>query len=89
MNLYKWYAILTGCYSQLLPTKEKISSAYRYKEYVEKALELEPSDGLLHHLLGRFKYEVSELSWLERKVPFELYIFFIFFCFIVPLKFTN
>ncbi|XP_058801972.1 regulator of microtubule dynamics protein 1-like [Phymastichus coffea] len=72
-NLYKWYAILLGLKSKYLPTKGKIEYGCRFKEYVEKGLELCPDDSLLHHLLGRFKYEVSELSWLERKVAATLF----------------
>lgn len=33
-----------------------------------EALEIRPSDADLHHLLGRFKYEVANLSWIEKKV---------------------
>jgi len=33
-----------------------------------KALEIRPNDADLHHLLGRFKYEVANLGWIERKV---------------------
>jgi len=32
------------------------------------ALEIHPNDAYLHHLLGRFRYEVANLSWIERKV---------------------
>lgn len=74
-NLYKWYAILVGVKSKFLPTKGKIENGYLFKEYVEKALELMPNDGYLHHLMGRFKYEVSELSWIEKKVKFHYLLF--------------
>lgn len=67
-NLYKWYAILVGLKTKYLPTKGKIELGYRFKEYVDKGLELNPQDSFLHHLMGRFKYDVSELSWIERKV---------------------
>jgi hypothetical protein len=32
-----------------------------FKQHVDKALALRPDDPSLHHLLGRFKYEVSVL----------------------------
>ncbi|OXU30880.1 hypothetical protein TSAR_002601 [Trichomalopsis sarcophagae] len=72
-NLYKWYAILVGVKSKFLPTKGKIEYGYLFKEYVEKALEINPHDSFLHHLMGRFKFEVSELSWIERKVASTLF----------------
>ncbi|KAJ8672676.1 hypothetical protein QAD02_003936 [Eretmocerus hayati] len=72
-NLYKWYAILIGIKSRFLPTKGKIENGYRFKEYVQKALDVMPDDPYLHHLLGRFEYEVSELSWIEKKVASTLF----------------
>lgn len=38
-----------------------------------KALKINPNDADLHHLLGRFKYEVANLSWIERKVAATLF----------------
>lgn len=67
-HLHKWYAILVGVYGEFLPIAEKIKNGYRFKEHVMKALEISPNDADLHHLLGRFKYEVANLSWIERKV---------------------
>lgn len=71
--LHKWYAILVGVYGEFLPMTEKIQNGYRFKEHVMKALEISPNDGDLHHLLGRFRYEVANLSWLERKVAATLF----------------
>ncbi|XP_014204189.1 regulator of microtubule dynamics protein 1-like isoform X2 [Copidosoma floridanum] len=72
-NLYKWYAILIGVKSKFLPSKEKIKSGYVFREYVEKAIEIMPNDNYLHHLMGRFQYEVSELSWFEKKIASALF----------------
>lgn len=72
-DLYKWCAILIGVYGEFLPIAEKIKNGYRFKEHVMKALEIRPNDGELHYLLGRFKYEVANLSWIERKVAATLY----------------
>lgn len=41
--------------------REKIEDGYVFKQHVDKALALRPDDPSLHHLLGRFKYEVSVL----------------------------
>lgn len=51
-----------------MKTKEKIVDGYVFAEYVEKAMELRPEDSAVHHLLGRFKFEISNLTWIERKV---------------------
>ncbi|KAL7296348.1 hypothetical protein TKK_0010362 [Trichogramma kaykai] len=72
-KLYKWYAIMVGLKCTFLPTREKIEAGYQYQDYVLKALELDPNDCYLHHLLGRFKYELSGLSWIERKVAATLF----------------
>ncbi|XP_050450034.1 regulator of microtubule dynamics protein 1-like [Cataglyphis hispanica] len=72
-DLHKWYAILVGVYGEFLPITEKIKNGYRFKEHVMKALKINPNDADLHHLLGRFKYEVANLSWIERKVATTLF----------------
>lgn len=36
-------------------------------------MELNPEDPTLHHMLGRWSYEVSSLSWMERKVASTLF----------------
>ncbi|XP_012274219.1 regulator of microtubule dynamics protein 1 [Orussus abietinus] len=72
-DLIKWYAILVGSHAKILPIKDQIEAGYRFKEYVSKALELNPTDALLHHMLGRFKFEVADLSWFKRKVAAALF----------------
>lgn len=44
-----------------------------FKEHVEKAVSLKPEDPTLHHLLGRWCFEVANLSWLERKAAGMLF----------------
>ncbi|XP_033224980.1 regulator of microtubule dynamics protein 1-like [Belonocnema kinseyi] len=72
-DLYKWYAVLVGLRGKFMKTKEKIMDGYLFAEYVEKALELRPEDSTIQHLLGRFKYEISTLTWIERKVAATLF----------------
>lgn len=67
-DLHKWCAILVGVKSDFLPVAEKIQNGYRFKELIMKALEICPNDADLHYLLGRFRYEVANLTWVERKV---------------------
>lgn len=74
-DLHKWYAILLGMHSDFLPVKGKISNGYKFKEHLTKALQLRPDDSTLYYLLGRFKFEVSGLSWIERKVFILFYRF--------------
>ncbi|XP_026478973.1 regulator of microtubule dynamics protein 3-like [Ctenocephalides felis] len=70
---HKWYAILMGSRVEFLGIKDKIEEGFVFKKHVERALELNPSDPYLYHLLGRFKYEVSGLTWIERKLASSLF----------------
>ncbi|XP_011701521.1 PREDICTED: regulator of microtubule dynamics protein 2-like [Wasmannia auropunctata] len=72
-DLHKWCAILVGVNGDFLPIADKIKNGFRFKEHVINALEICPSDADLHHLLGRFRYEVANLGWIERKVAATLF----------------
>ncbi|XP_053992290.1 regulator of microtubule dynamics protein 1-like [Hylaeus volcanicus] len=72
-ELFKWYAILLGLNGDYLATADKIKNGDRFKNYIIKAIEIQPDDCELHYLLGRFKYEIANLSWFERKVASTLF----------------
>ncbi|CAH1408215.1 unnamed protein product [Nezara viridula] len=72
-NAHKWYAICIGARSETQGVKEKLKDGLEFKEHVEEALKIKPSDPTLHYLLGRFLYEVASLSWVERKVATTLF----------------
>ncbi|KAG8232995.1 hypothetical protein J437_LFUL013659, partial [Ladona fulva] len=72
-EVHKWFAITVGSRGEFIGTKEKIEDGVTFKEHVEKALKLRPSDASLHHLLGRFMYEVATLTWVERKIAGALF----------------
>ncbi|XP_066592495.1 regulator of microtubule dynamics protein 1-like [Prorops nasuta] len=67
-DLHKWYAILIGLLGDYVTIAEKIKNGYTFKTHVDRALEIRPEDSGLHHLIGRFKYEVTSLSWIQRKM---------------------
>jgi len=68
-----WYAVLIGKIGMLEGTKQKIINSYEVEEYGLKAIELDPHyDGSLH-LLGRWHYELADLSWMERTVAKIVY----------------
>lgn len=73
-HAYKWYAILIGSRSTLQSsTKDKIKDGHQFKEHLDRALEIDPSDWTLHYLYGRFQFEVAGLSWLERTAASTLF----------------
>jgi hypothetical protein len=89
-KLYELYAILIGVKSRFLPAKEKMLTGFRFKQYLEKALKINPNNGYLYYLMGRFKYEISELNWFQKKVRCYLeynIIQFLFEYIIVKFKF--
>lgn len=53
--------------------KEKIHDGHLFKQHVDAAVKLNPMDPTLHHMLGRFAYDVAELKWYERKVASALF----------------
>lgn len=70
---HKWYAIVIGTRGEYLGIKEKILDGYEFKKHIDLAANLSPQDHTVRHLLGRFCYEVAELSWWERKVASTLF----------------
>jgi len=66
-NVVKWTAVLSGAVTDLLGMKEKIQQGYLFKQYLDKALEMDPNEYSLLHMRGRFAFSVASLSWLERK----------------------
>jgi len=70
---HKWYAISLGSRGEFQGVKEKILDGFEFKSHIDKAAELNPEDHITHHLLGRFCYEVSQLSWIERRMAATLF----------------
>lgn len=68
-----WYAVMIGQKGILEGTKQKILNSYEVKKYCLKAIEIDPSyDGSLH-VMGRWYYNVADLSWLERTIASAVY----------------
>ena len=61
---HKWYAISLGSRGEFQGVKEKILDGFEFKKHIDLAAELNPGDHITHHLLGRFCFEVSQVSLL-------------------------
>lgn len=70
---HKWHAILIGSRSDFQAMKDRISDGHLFKKHVDIAIRLNPKDASLHHMLGRFAYEVAGLKWYERKAAAAFY----------------
>jgi len=70
---HKWYAISLGSRGEFQGVKEKILDGFEFKKHIDAAAELNPGDHITQHLLGRFCYEVCQLSWIERKMASTLF----------------
>ena len=57
---HKWYAITLGSRGEFLKINEKIQNGYVFKEHIDRAIILNPNDASLHHLVGRFCFEVID-----------------------------
>lgn len=52
----------------LVGTKERIQFGHEFKEHRDIAVEIDDNDKLMHHMYGRWCFEVASLSYLERKI---------------------
>ena len=59
---HKWFAIALGSRGEFGGVKEKILDGFEFKKHIDLAAELNPKDHITQHLLGRFCYEVSQVS---------------------------
>lgn len=68
VKCHKWYCASVGKMTKHVSIKQKIQFGQIFKKHVDIAIKLDPKDYLLHYMLGRFCYELSSLSWVERKI---------------------
>lgn len=70
---HQWFAVLCGQLAEHEGIQKRIQSGFSVKEHVDKAIALQPRNPMAHFLLGRWCYQVSHLSWLERKTATALF----------------
>jgi regulator of microtubule dynamics protein 3 len=70
-QVYRWKGIILGSYSKNYSSlSDFIRISYQIHDLFLKALELNPSDESIHHLLGRWCYDVSA----SNITPFKRYL---------------
>ncbi|XP_012865455.1 PREDICTED: regulator of microtubule dynamics protein 3, partial [Dipodomys ordii] len=70
---HQWFAVLCGQLAEHEGIQRRIQSGFSFKEHVDKAIALQPENPRAHFLLGRWCYQVSHLSWLEKKTATALF----------------
>ena len=68
-----WYAAYIGKIGLLEGTEQKIINSYKVREFGMKAIELVPDYEHSYHLMGRWHYELAELTWFERSIASLVY----------------
>ena len=68
-----WYAVLIGKIGILEGTEQKIINSYDVEKHAKISIELDPDYDGTYHLMGRWHYELAELSWLERSIASLVY----------------
>uniref|UniRef100_A0A1I7U821 TPR_REGION domain-containing protein n=1 Tax=Caenorhabditis tropicalis TaxID=1561998 RepID=A0A1I7U821_9PELO len=69
----RWAALMSGKITEYLGTKEKIEEGKHCKEYLDRAISIQPNEDALLHLRGRWSLSVANLSWFERKAASIFY----------------
>ena len=62
------YCASVGRMSPLVGTKERIQYGHEFKKHSDIAVAIAPNDMLMHHMYGRWCYEVAGLTWMEKKL---------------------
>jgi len=64
---HKWYGIMIGRKGEIEGIKQKIINAYEVSDHVLRSIELNPDDDGNYHVMGRWNYDLDDLSWAMRK----------------------
>lgn len=64
---HKWYGIMIGRKGEIEGIKQKIKNAYEVSDHVLRSIELNPNDAGNYHVMGRWNYDLDDLSWVMRK----------------------
>nr|KAF6430196.1 regulator of microtubule dynamics 2 [Molossus molossus] len=72
-HCHLWYAVLCGYVSEFEGLQNKVNYGHRFKEHLDKAIQLLPEEPFLYYLNGRYCYAISKLSWIEKKMAATLF----------------
>ena len=72
-NAHGYYGILIGRVGEIEGTKQKIINSYAVRDHTVMAIQLDPDNDSWHHVMGRWHFTLSDLSWIERNVAKLIY----------------
>ena len=68
-----YHGILIGRVGEIEGTKQKIINSYAVRDNTMRAIALDPEYAGWQHVMGRWHYALSDLSWIERTVASIVY----------------
>lgn len=72
-SAHKWVAIMADKVGQVTDRKTRIENSKIFLEHTKAAIALNSEDPTLHHMLGRFQFEIASLSWWQRTAAAAIY----------------
>ncbi|KAK7078578.1 cellular calcium ion homeostasis [Halocaridina rubra] len=66
--VHKWMSILIDYVYGYEGTKARIAQSYNVKNHMERACQLNPTDGTSRYLLGYWYFSVASIPWYQRKI---------------------
>ncbi|TMW56765.1 hypothetical protein Poli38472_006775 [Pythium oligandrum] len=69
----KWMGILTSTVGNFKDLKEKIAGAYEIRNFIQRAIELDPSDPFCHSILGQWCLAFANMTWIEKRAAAALF----------------
>lgn len=70
---YISHARAMGRLALMSETKQQLTMAREIKKNVDKAVELNPNNGIAWHILGKWYFKFADLSWFERSIAGLIY----------------
>ncbi|MDX2129398.1 MAG: hypothetical protein SFU91_10220 [Chloroherpetonaceae bacterium] len=65
---YTWLSAALGNLAMYRGSRDKVKFSVEIKQYVEKAIQLNPNDDVAYSILGSFHRALGNVSWLERQL---------------------
>lgn len=72
-DAHRWHGIILSGIGKYQSTKEFIANTYTMRDHWLQAVEINTNDASAYHLLGRWSYDVAEMSWVKRKLASTLF----------------